>query len=124
MMPELLFIYGTLHPERAPAAIAPTAQRLRPFGKATIFGRRFELGEYPGVVLSDNSADAGEQVRGELYFLPEGAEGAEVLTRLDAYEDFRPGDPSGSLFVRQRTRATLEDGTQRECWVYTYNQRL
>jgi gamma-glutamylcyclotransferase (GGCT)/AIG2-like uncharacterized protein YtfP len=118
-MPELLFIYGTLHPERAPKAIAATARLLRPFGRATIRGRQYELGEYPGVVLSD---DAGEQVRGELFLLPEGAEGAAAWARLDAYEDFRPSDPAGSLFVRQRTQAMLEDGTQRECWVYTYNQ--
>jgi len=121
IMPELLFIYGTLHPERAPAAIAATARRLRPLGGATVRGRRYELGEYPGVVLS---GDIGDQVRGELFLLPEGAEGAAVLARLDAYEDFRPADPAGSLFLRQRTQATLEDGTQRVCWVYTYNHPL
>lgn len=121
IMPELLFIYGTLHPERAPAAIAATARRLRPLGGATVRGRRYELGEYPGVVLS---GDIGDQVRGELFLLPEGAEGAAVLARLDAYEDFRPADPAGSLFLRQRTQATLEDGTQRACWVYTYNHPL
>jgi gamma-glutamylcyclotransferase (GGCT)/AIG2-like uncharacterized protein YtfP len=120
-MPDLLFIYGTLHPERAPAAIAATARRLRPLGRAVIGGRRYELGEYPGVVLS---GDMGDQVWGEVFLLPEGAEGAEVLARMDAYEDFRPGDRSGSLFLRERTQATLEDGTRRACWVYTYNRPL
>ncbi len=113
-----LFVYGTLHPERAPAAIAATAKRLRSAGRASIQGRRYELGEYPGVLLSN---DAAEVVQGELFLLPE-SEAAAVLARLVAYAGCRPGDPAGSLFLRERTLATLEDGSQRWCWVYTYNR--
>jgi gamma-glutamylcyclotransferase (GGCT)/AIG2-like uncharacterized protein YtfP len=116
-----LFIYGTLHPDRAPAAIAATARRLKPVGKATIRGRRYDLGEYPGVVLSD---DPAEIVSGELFLLPEGPKTAEVLARLDAYEDYRPNDPANSLFLRQMTTAMMEDGSRRQCWVYTYNGAL
>ncbi len=118
-MPELLFIYGTLHPDRAPAAIAATVRLLKPLGRATIRGRRYELGEYPGVVLTE---EAGTLVCGELFLLPDPPQAAAVLAKLDAYEDFRPADPAGSLFLRERTIATLEDGTQRACWVYTYNR--
>ena len=31
-MRDLLFIYGTLHPDRAPAEIAAAARRLQPIG--------------------------------------------------------------------------------------------
>jgi len=124
-LPELttqlpLFIYGTLHPERAPAPIAPTAKLLRSVGRGAIQGRLYDLGEYPGVLLSD---DLAEIVHGELFLLPEGAED-ETLARLDAYEDYRPSDPATSLFLREQTIATLQDGSQRLCWVYFYNRPL
>ena len=100
-MPDLLFIYGTLHPDRAPAAIAPTARLLKPFDRATIQGRLYDLGPYPGVVLTDDPADI---VPGELFQLPDDP---AILARLDDYEDFRPSDPAGSLFLRQQVLATL-----------------
>ncbi len=127
-MPDLLFIYGTLHPERAPAAIAATARLLKPFGgpksRATIQGRLYDLGPYPGVHLSDDPADT---VSGHLFQLPadpasSGSLARSVLARFDEYEDFRPDDPANSLFLRQRTFATLEDGTRHPCWVYLYNR--
>ena len=51
-MPTLLFIYGTLHPDRTPREIATAARRLIPVGPATIRGRLYNLGEYPGVILN------------------------------------------------------------------------
>ena len=121
-MPDPLFIYGTLHPDRAPAAIADTARLLKPFGRATIQGRLYDLGPYPGVVLSDDPANT---VSGELFQLPNDP---AILARLDDYEDFRPSDPAASLFLRQQTLATLQDsadaGTEIACWVYTYNRSI
>jgi gamma-glutamylcyclotransferase (GGCT)/AIG2-like uncharacterized protein YtfP len=113
-MPELLFIYGTLHPDRAPAAIATVARTLTLVSAATIRGTLVELGEYPGVV------PGGGEVSGSLFALPEPADAA--WSRLDAYEDFRPRDPESSLFVREKTMATLPDGTHVLCWVYLYNR--
>jgi gamma-glutamylcyclotransferase (GGCT)/AIG2-like uncharacterized protein YtfP len=126
-MPHPLFIYGTLHPDRAPAAIASTARLLEPAGRATIRGILYNFGEYPGVILSAEG-DGSETVAGELFNIPEGPNAEAILARLDAYEDFHPSDPEASLFLRQRTLATLEGGesagTQVACWVYTYNQRV
>jgi gamma-glutamylcyclotransferase (GGCT)/AIG2-like uncharacterized protein YtfP len=116
-----LFIYGTLHPDRAPAEIADASRRLRAAGRGTIQGRRYELGEYPGVMLTGDPAD---RVPGEVFLLPEGRDAEVVLARLDAYEGFRAGDPAGSLFLRQMTTATMEDGSERPCWVYTYNRPM
>ncbi len=47
-MPELLFIYGTLHPDRAPREIAAAARRLEFAGRGTIRARVYNLGAYPG----------------------------------------------------------------------------
>jgi gamma-glutamylcyclotransferase (GGCT)/AIG2-like uncharacterized protein YtfP len=125
-MPDLLFIYGTLHPDRAPAAIASTARLLKPFGvennRATIQARIYDLGAYPGAILSDAPS---ETLTGELFILPDGPDAAAILARLDDYEDFRPTDPANSLFLRQRVLAALQNGpdagTEIACWVYTYN---
>jgi len=112
-MPDLLFIYGTLHPERAPREIADAAARLVPIGPATVRGHLFQLGEYPGVLLDPVAAP----ISGELFTVPDAA----TLHRLDWHEDFRPGDLAGSLFLRVETTATQPDGSQRSCWIYVYN---
>ena len=112
-MPTLLFIYGTLHPDRTPREIATAARRLIPVGPATIRGRLYNLGEYPGVILNPT----GPLVSGELFTVPDAA----TLAALDAYEDFRPADPANSLFLRIETTATSPDGSAHLCWVYTYN---
>ena len=113
-MPDLLFIYGTLHPDRAPSEIAPIARRLTPLGPATIRGTLLDLGDYPGVLLGLEG-----EVSGALFALPEGEEAA-LWSRLDAFEDFRPHDPHASLFVRQQTMALRSDGSQVRCFIYTY----
>ena len=112
-MPDLLFIYGTLHPARAPREIATAARRLESIGPATIQAHLYNLGEYPGAILDDTAPP----IPGELFTVPD----AETLAALDAYEDFRPNDTANSLFLRVETTATLPDGTRHPCWVYVYN---
>ena len=114
-MSTLLFIYGTLHPDRAPAEIAPVVRTLTPLGPATIRGTLLDFGDYPGVVLNPD----GPEVPGHLFALPDPA----VWTLLDAYEDFRPADPAASLCLRVQTTATTPDGSSRPCWVYVYNRQ-
>jgi gamma-glutamylcyclotransferase (GGCT)/AIG2-like uncharacterized protein YtfP len=116
-MPELLFVYGTLHPDRAPAEIAEAARRLRYVAAGTISGRRYELGSYPGVVLTE---EAAETVRGEVFEVPD----AKTLALLDVYEDYRRDDVAGSLFVRVETTVTLDGGASLRCWVYVYHGML
>ena len=114
MSDEYLFVYGTLHPERAPREIAEVARRLRPVGTGWIRARRYELGAFPGVVL-----DGGSRTDGGVFVVPD----AETLALLDAYEDYRVEDLAGSLFVRVETKVMMRDG-ERRCWVYVYNQAL
>jgi gamma-glutamylcyclotransferase (GGCT)/AIG2-like uncharacterized protein YtfP len=115
-MATLLFIYGTLHPDRAPAEIAAAARRLTPIGPATIRGTLYNLCAYPGVVLDP----AGPPIPGELFTVPDAA----TLSALDAYEDFCPADPVNSLFLRVETTAFSPDGSHHPCWVYVYNREV
>jgi len=115
-MPTLLFIYGTLHPDRAPVEIASAARRLQLRARGTIRARLYNLGAYPGAILDD----AAPEIPGEVFLVPDDA----TLAALDAYEDFRPDDPTSSLFLRTKAAVTLDDGSSQLCWVYVYNQPL
>lgn len=112
---RFLFSYGTLRPRHAPAEIATTVRRLRRVGKGSVRGRLYDLGEYPGAVLSRS----GPLVLGQVFELPDDP---GVLSRLDEYEGFDPNRPKGSLFVRRRCLVTLQKGKKLSCWMYTYNR--
>ena len=114
-MTHHLFVYGTLSPRHAPPEIAATVRRLRPVGSASIRGRLYDLGEYPGAVLNKNSRSL---IRGQVFELPGDQ---STLTSLDDYEGFEPAKPSSSLFVRRTWPVTMDDGTRLRCWVYVYN---
>jgi gamma-glutamylcyclotransferase (GGCT)/AIG2-like uncharacterized protein YtfP len=114
-MTHHLFVYGTLSPQHAPPEIAATVRRLRPVGAASVRGRLYDLGEYPGAILSKSSRSV---IRGEVFELPRDA---QTLSSLDNYEGFEPGKPSSSLFVRRTWPVVMDDGTRLRCWVYVYN---
>jgi gamma-glutamylcyclotransferase (GGCT)/AIG2-like uncharacterized protein YtfP len=104
-----LFAYGTLQPGLAPAEITPVMEKLRLVGEGFIYGKLYDLGEYPGAVIDPASAWL---VFGTVYELPEDA---ETLCRLDAYE--------GPEYVRIEQLVTLTAGGVVNCWVYDFQGR-
>jgi gamma-glutamylcyclotransferase (GGCT)/AIG2-like uncharacterized protein YtfP len=115
-MREYLFIYGTLLPEYAPNEIADTVRRLLYVGPASVQGRLYDLGEYPGVILD---ASSQTKISGHLFMLPQDQ---SVLKTLDSYEGFKPEDLNKSLFVRRWATVNLDDGRAIQSWIYVYNQ--
>jgi gamma-glutamylcyclotransferase (GGCT)/AIG2-like uncharacterized protein YtfP len=115
--PRHVFVYGTLLPGLAPPVIADVVNTLRVVGPATIPGRLYHLGAYPGCVL-DAAGDG--VIHGQLLELPDPA----VLERLDWYEGYAAHDDAGSLFLRTTCPATLADGRQVPAWVYVYNREV
>ena len=116
--PFLLFVYGTLHPERAPAGIAHAARKLKRIGSATLRGRLIDLGDYPGLLLADGNDSGAGSVRGEIFVVPD----LITLAELDGYEDYSPSNPAASLFRRVKVTAHAADGSPTVCWVYVYNR--
>jgi len=119
-----IFVYGTLRQSRPAAgreSIPPIqlARHARRLGDATVAGRLYDLGRYPGLVDSDSPAD---RVRGELYRMhrPD-----ELLPRLDEYECCIPHAPARSEFVRTvcPVHLTAADRTL-HAWVYFYNRAV
>jgi len=114
--PDYLFVYGTLHPDRAPAEIADLVFRFEEVGKGTVAGTLYNLGSYPGAVLDEHPT---RRVHGTVFRLPQGG---NVLSRLDAYEEFDPEAPDHSLFLRRLRLVQLNVGATLSCWIYEYNR--
>lgn len=113
--PQHLFVYGTLLPGLAPGLVRDVVDRLEVVGAATVGGRLYHLGSYPGCVLDGL---CGRSIHGMVLAIPDEA----MLERLDWYEGFVANDAQGSLFVRVKAKATLADGRVMEVWVYVYNR--
>src|SRR5689334_9309341 len=80
-LPRFVFVYGTLLPGLAPPVIADVVNTLRVIGPATVPGRLYHLGAYPGCVL-DGACDG--VIHGQLLEIPDPA----ALERLDWYEGY------------------------------------
>lgn len=115
--PSHLFVYGTLLPGLAPPLIREVVDRLEVVGAATLGGRLYNLGSYPGCVLDQT---CGSRVHGIILAIPD----ESILQRLDWYEGFVANDAQGSLFLRVSARAALVDGSSLDVWVYVYNREV
>jgi gamma-glutamylcyclotransferase (GGCT)/AIG2-like uncharacterized protein YtfP len=116
-MAEFLFVCGTLRPKLLTPQVKPLLGRFRHVSAATVRGRLYHLGEYPGAVLAETDG----VIHGDLLEL---FDAPGLWPELDAYESFKPNDLPGSLFVRTRCQAWLPDGPSHVCWIYVYNQAL
>ena len=79
-------------------------------GKGSVEGELYDLGEYPGAVLSTTSL----RIQGELYLLTDPKE----LEPLDVLEEFDPENPETSLYVRRMVTVRLESGADIPAWMY------
>ena len=104
-MTPTLFVYGTLK-RRAPSSPHRLLRSARFASRASMRGRLYDLGEYPGLVRGQAG---GHRVFGELYELPPDT-AIETLRALDQYE--------GRAFSRERVYVTLPSGRRRAAWTY------
>ena len=116
-MKKGLFIYGTLHPDRAPHEIRGIVEQMKPIGSGTVRGELHDLGEYPAL----SPRGKRRPVAGAIFALPDDP---KALRMLDAYEEFDRRNPESSLFRRRKRVVTLEDGRKERHWVYIYNRVL
>jgi len=117
-MPEHLFVCGTLRSGLAPDEVAGLMRSMHRIGVASVPGRLYDLGDYPGAVL-DPTCES--KIIGEVFQLPDDGAAVEAL---DAYEGIDPQDPDAGMFVRREAEITLEDGAKLQCWIYVYNREV
>jgi gamma-glutamylcyclotransferase (GGCT)/AIG2-like uncharacterized protein YtfP len=112
-MSNFLFVYGTLRRRSR----HPMARRLeasaRHVGAATIAGRLYDLGRFPGL-KGPRSPD--DWVQGDVYDLGENAK--PTLREMDAYENAE--SPPTTPYERELAAALLDDGRTLMVWVYWY----
>jgi gamma-glutamylcyclotransferase (GGCT)/AIG2-like uncharacterized protein YtfP len=111
----LLFVYGTLMRGFHVSWQGEFGAKL--VGQGTIRARLYDLGDFPGARLADNTADSS--VTGELYRLREPERAIRVL---DSYEGYFPTQPYRSLFIRDLVTVTVEGGRRTRAWTYVYNR--
>jgi len=83
-------------------------------GAATIAGRLYDLGPYPGAIPSD---DPSERVHGELVRLHSPH---RSLFWLDAYEGCGVMDPEPHAYRRVISPVRQQSGHRLDAWVYYY----
>jgi len=108
---SLLFVYGTL---RRGGEGHRLLERLGVVyvGKGSVAGELYDVGSYPGALKSQ---DPSSRVVGEVYRL---SNATQALQRLDEYEGVRPSGPAASLYSREITEVTLENGEHLSAWIY------
>ena len=115
-MVDLVFFYGTLMRPFNRARPLRVADHLVYMGRGAISAVLFDLGIYPAAVPASDATAWGEVYRM--------THPAIVLQVLDEFEGCRTEEPDSSLYTRELTRVTLDDGRQVDAWVYFYNAPL
>lgn len=109
--PNALFVYGTLMRGASNHRLLRGAVR---FERAHTCGKLYALREgYPALVFGEGA------VFGEVAYFDDLVRHLPVL---DAYEDFDPGDPEGSLYRRVRCDVNVETGERIAAWCYVMDQ--
>jgi gamma-glutamylcyclotransferase (GGCT)/AIG2-like uncharacterized protein YtfP len=116
MAAQHLFVYGTLRSDCGAAYSEVLRSQFTLLGIGTTQGRLYNIGHYPGMILS---ASADDKVTGELYRLT-GPE--EVMGILDRYEGSTMSPESGSEYYRALRKVMPDKGNAIEAWVYIYNR--
>jgi gamma-glutamylcyclotransferase (GGCT)/AIG2-like uncharacterized protein YtfP len=112
--PNRLFVYGTLRKALTHGKFAILSQGARYLGPARAQGRMYDLGAYPGIVVSNHSED---HVLGELYSL-DPAQAAKTWRALDEYEGCAESDPEPHEYDRKQIRVVGDDGREMNAWAY------
>lgn len=104
---DLLAAYGLLRPRAHGLDRLGLRSTVRWIGPCVVPGRLIDLGDYPGLL------PGGGEVAGDLLRILD----ARAGPKLDAFEEFRPGDPT-SAYRRVRMRL-LRPAVH--AWIYVWN---
>ena len=113
--PRHLFAYGSLRRNSQHFMARVLNGKGSFICEASVCGRLYELGEYPGSIPSDTPRD---KIFGELYLLPDSPEFLEIL---DHFEGFDAHNPDHCEFVRKTTQVTTDSGETVDAWIYWYS---
>lgn len=120
-LPGRFFFYGTLMAGSGHPVASALHARLHPLGPATVPGALFAipdpLGWYPALLPGEGAVHGTIHAAGPDF-------SAQDLAAIDAFEDFDPADPSGSLYCRLVLPVRPDGGQEVEAQAYRYNRPL
>ncbi|MCR9096322.1 MAG: gamma-glutamylcyclotransferase [bacterium] len=108
--PHWVAVYGSLMRGLGAVEHLGITERLRFVGPCVLEGELFDLGDWPGMRPGNG------RVVAEIHALLD----PDVLPLLDAFEDFDPAAPRGSLYLRERV--PLVEPVGATAWTYVYNR--
>jgi len=111
-----LFVYGTLQKAFAHPLHRLLSRYAHYKGKAYLFGRLYEIDNYPGAIRTKSCK---EKVYGELYRLKSPS---LVLPLLDRYEECDARFPKPHEYRRIITDLYTDSGKHIRAWAYLYNR--
>ncbi len=108
-----LFVYGTLQPEFQNPVTQFLLENAEVVGKGFIFGKLYDIGDYPGVIIDNNSKVFGTifKVKNE----------DSVLAILDNYEEVGNNFVSPNEYFRTKVSVYINDSKALISWVYLYD---
>jgi len=112
-MNNKLFVYGTLLDEDNKYGIY-LRDNSTFFSSGKLEGILYDIGEYPGAVLSSGGNDFIHGIILEI------DDPSTVLALIDMYEGFGEDQPQPNEFIRVLTEAETDRGRV-DCWIYLYN---
>lgn len=107
-MTTYIACYGTLMKDFPTQDELDIAEKLKFVDTAYLPGALYELGDFPGMVKSEN-----EETYAEIYEILDD----QALKVMDLYEDYDPKHPQTSLYIREAVTLTSPALT---CWAYYY----
>ncbi|PWT71390.1 MAG: gamma-glutamylcyclotransferase [Bacteroidetes bacterium] len=114
-----LFVYGTLRGQYGHKLSKLIRENFQLIGVGHIKGDLFDIGKYPGAVLSRSTSN---NIVGEIYQAKKETDIDSTLKILDKYEGYYQGDLPASEYIRKRKFVKLKNGKRVLSWVYLYNK--
>ena len=117
-METYLFVYGTLLKDVKNEMSQFLHANSLNIKEAFVYAQLFDLGDYPGVFLSNNKTD---KVFGQVVKIKNEE---NVLKKLDIYEGVGHEFEYPNEYKRLNITAYLKDLTSINAWIYCYNHSL
>jgi len=114
-----LFVYGSLRSGSLQPAQSYIKLYFIPLGKASVKGKLYDFGEYPGAIPTNEDVF----ITGELYTIRRKEEFFLVMDMLDEYEGMHVEPNEIPLFRSEETTVFIKNVTD-VAWIYWYNRDL
>ena len=120
-MTDYLFVYGTLR-QACPGAMSQLLQdNSRYIGIGSVQAKMYDIGGYPGIVLSSDRRDV---VLGDVFEVSRRGSQDKILAALDAYEECSFEHPQPQEYLRKTMTVNLISHNEIQAWIYIYNYAI